>query len=84
MKNKVLVVLYVPLLEKEFDIFIPYVKKIGYVKKMMISIVVENSDGNFIDDGCKFLYDKSTGEKLDDNQYVKNSHIKNGTRLILF
>ena len=31
MKNKILVIVYVPLIEKEFDIYIPIVKKVGTV-----------------------------------------------------
>lgn len=84
MKNKVLVIVYVPLLEKSYDIYIPTVKRIGVVKKLIIDIVVENSEGTFIDDGCRYLYDKLTGEKIDENQFVKNSNIKNGSKLVLY
>lgn len=84
MKNKILVVVYIPLLEKSYDIYIPIVKKVGVIKKLIIDIVVENSDGTFVDDGCRYLYYKLNGEKIDENQYVKDSAIKNGTKLILY
>lgn len=84
MNNKILVVIYVPLLEKEFDMYIPIVRKIGTIKNLIIKIVEEDSDNVFINDGCKSLYDKLTGEKIDDNQFVKNSNIKNGTKLVLY
>lgn len=84
MKNKILVVVTVPMIEKEFDMYIPVVKKIGTIKNLMIKIVEEQSENAFIDDGNKSLYEKNTGEKLNENEYVKNSNIKNGTKLILY
>lgn len=84
MKNKFLVVVHVPMLEKKFDVYIPIVKKVGVIKKIIIDIVVENSDGIFVDDGYRYLYDKVTGEQIDDNEFVRDSKIKNGTKLILY
>ncbi len=84
MSGKILVVVYVPLLEKKFDVYIPILKKIGTVKSLIISIVEENSDGIFVDDGNKNLYDKITGEILDDNLFVKNSNLTNGSKIILY
>lgn len=84
MKNKLLVIVHVPLIEREFDIYIPTVKKVGVVKNLIIKIVEDASDGIFVNDGCKSLYDKLTGEKIDDNQFVRNSEIKNGTKLVLY
>ena len=84
MKNKILVIVYVPMLEKSFDIYIPIVKKVGTIKNLIIKIVEETSEGTFTDDGSKNLYDKLTGERIDDNQFVKESIIKNGSKLILY
>ena len=84
MQNKILVIVYVPMIEKEFDIYIPIVKKVGTVKNLIIKIVEENSDGTFVNDNCKNLYDKLSGEKIDDNLFVKESIIKNGSKLILY
>ena len=84
MNNKILVLVYVPLIEEEFDIYIPYVKKIGTVKNLIIGIIEEQSEGIFKNNNAKFLYDKVTGEKYDDNQFVRDSSIKNGTKLILY
>jgi len=84
MKNKVYVVISVPMIEQEFDMYVPVVKKIGSIKSLIIKIVEEESDYNFTDDGCKHLYDKLTGDMLDDNEFVKYSKIRNGTKLILY
>mgnify|MGYP005788805333 CR=1 FL=1 len=84
MKNKVYVVVSVPMIDQEFDMYLPVVKKVGAIKKLIIRIVEEESDFNFVDDGCKNLYDKETGNKIDDNEFLKYSKIKNGTRLLLY
>ena len=84
MKNKILVIVYVPLIEKEFDMYIPIVKKVGTVKNLIIKIVEDGSEGTFVNDNCKNLYDKLTGEKIDDQLFVKDSLIKNGSKLILY
>lgn len=84
MKHKVYVIVSVPIIEKEYDMYLPVVKKIGAVKKIIIDMISKESDNNFIDDGTKHLYLKKTGEILDDNIFVKYSDIKNGTKLILY
>ena len=84
MMNKILVIVYVPLIEKEYNIYIPIVKKVGTIKNLIIKIIEENSEGAFQNDGCKNLYYKNTGERVDDKQFVKYTNIKNGTKLILY
>ncbi|MCI8575158.1 MAG: hypothetical protein HFI09_01680 [Bacilli bacterium] len=84
MTGKIYVVVSVPLIEQEFDMYIPTVKKVGVVKQLIIRIVEEQSDFNFVDDGCKHLYDKITGDEISDNEFVRYSKIKNGSRLILY
>lgn len=84
MNNKILVMVYVPMIEREFDIYIPVVKKVGTVKNLIVKIVEESSEGFFINDGCKMLYDKITGEQIDEQKFVKYSNIKNGSKLVLY
>jgi len=83
MKNKILIIVYVPMIEEEYDIYIPVVKKVGTVKNLIIKIIEEKSEGTFINDGCKYLYDKITGNKINENEFVKHT-IKNGSKLILY
>ena len=84
MNSKVLIMVYVPMIERDYNIYIPISKKVGTVKNLILKVVEENSDGTFENDGTKFLYDKLTGEKIDDNLFVKFSTIKNGSKLILY
>ena len=84
MKNKLLIIVSVPLLGEEYEMYIPVVKKVGLIKKMIIKIIEESSGGAFKDDGYKSLYDKATGERIHDEVFVKNSVIRNGSKLILY
>lgn len=72
------------MIESEFDMYIPSGKRVGTVKNLMIKIIEEKSDNAFVDDGCKSLYEKQTGERIDEVQFVRDSKIKNGTKLILY
>ena len=83
MKNKILVMVYVPMIEEEYDVYIPTIKKVGTIKNLIIKMIEENNDA-FVDDGCKYLYDKMTGEKIDEQQFIKYSVIKNGSKLVLY
>ena len=74
--NKILVLVYIPEIEQEYDVYIPINKKIGTIKKYLISSVEEFNDGNV-------LYDKDNSKIYDNNTYVRDSGIKNGTKLIL-
>ena len=81
--NKLLVLVYVPILEKEYDVYIPVNKKIGTIKDAIINCILED---NYKEIG-KFnnlkLYDKDTTVLYDNNVFVKESGIINGSKLIL-
>jgi len=81
--NKILVLVYVPLIEERYDIFIPINRKIGTVKKHIIKSISELSDGTIDETYKAYLHDKKTGKKYEESMYVKDSNIRNGSRLIL-
>ena len=83
MDDKILVRVYLPLIEEEYDIYIPINKKIGTVKQLIISTIIEMSDADLSKINNLTLYDKETGGSFDNNIYVKNSTIRNGTKLLL-
>lgn len=82
MNNKILIIVRVPFIEKEYQMYIPINKKIGYIKQLIVSSIKEKNDGN-IDNNNFNLIDKDTGNILDNNKYVKDSAIRNGTVLFL-
>ena len=77
MNNKILITVFVPLLDENYDLFIPVNKKVGTIKKVIIDSIKNLADKNYL------LMLKSNCEVIDDNIYVKNSEIKNGSKLIL-
>ncbi len=81
--NKVLIKVYVPYIGEEYDVFIPVNRKIGTVKKYIINTIYELSNGNLKNINKIRIYDKQTGEILNNNMYIKESNIRNGTKLIL-
>lgn len=81
--NKILVLVYVPLFEQEYDLLIPINQKIGTVKKYIISAINEMSEGTkYLDETAK-LYDKETCTDYESDIYVHDSGIKDGAKLIL-
>lgn len=81
--NKVLVTVYVPLIEQEYNLFIPVNRKIGLVKKILVNSIVELSDGAYVIDTEIALYNKMTNQEYKDDMFVIESDIRNGTKLIL-
>lgn len=79
--NKILVIVYVPILETKYDIYIPINKKIGTIKNSIIDSIEElNYDKNI---RKLKLYDKDSSMLYNNNIFVKESGIVNGTKLIL-
>ena len=83
MNDKLLVRVYLPLIEEEYDVYIPINKKIGTIKQIIINTIIEMSDAELSKIKDLTLYDKETGGSFDNNVYVKNSTIQNGTKLLL-
>ena len=78
MNNKILVIIYSPVVDEKFDIFIPINKKVGTVKKIIVSSI------NYFDDvSDHILINEENNKIIEDDVYVKESGIKNGARLIL-
>lgn len=81
--NKVLVKLYVPIIEEQYDVWIPINKKVYIVINLLAKTVNELSGGYYKPHSMPMLYDRTTGEPYDINLNVKENKIKNGTELIL-
>lgn len=81
--NKFLVLVYVPLLEKEYNIYIPINKKIGTIKNVIINSITELSELSSDKLSNLKLYDKETSNIYNSDSLVKESCIINGTKLLL-
>lgn len=81
--NKILVKLYVPMLEEEYDVWLPLNKKIYKVISLLVQAVNEFSGGYYKPKKMPILYDKLTAAPYDVNLTVKKSTIRNGTEIVL-
>ena len=82
MQLKVIIELYVPEIEEQYELYIPINKTVGYcvrqVKKMLCERYEELKDDIQVN-----LYNKRTGQMYLDNILVRNTDIRNGSQLVL-
>lgn len=81
--NKILLEIYIPSIEKEYDIFVPVNKKIGTIKKMIEIGIRDLTDDVYIVSEDTNLYSKNTGNMYDVNVSLIDTDLKNGSRVIL-
>lgn len=78
--NRVLINLYVPAIEKEYDVWIPLNKK---VYNVIILIIKGLKDENYIPQNMPLLYNKITGHCYKTDVNIQDTDIRNATELIL-
>lgn len=83
MKNKFLVEIKVPEVNKKFDIYLPINKKIGNVIILLNKAIADLTNGEYQGSNKTVLYNKITGSKYDINLLVRETDIKHGSSLIL-
>lgn len=82
-KNKILIELDIPIIEKTYDLYIPINKKIGTIKKLIEDSLVELTDNAYIIKEETNFFSKETGKMYDVNLSVRETDLKNGSRIIL-
>ena len=83
MNNKILIELEIPLIEKRYDLFIPINKKVGTVKNLIENALVELTDSAYVPKDDSNFYSRETGEIFDVNKTVRDTNLRNGSRIIL-
>lgn len=83
MKNKVLVQIIIPDIEKSFDIYLPINKRVGNIINLLNQAITEITKGTYQGTQKTGLYNSRTGEKYSVNDLVRNTSIRNGVRLVL-
>lgn len=81
--NKILVRLYVPTVEKEYDIWIPPNRRVHTVIKLIVRAINELTNGEYSPKKFPMLYDKKTAELYDINLTIGETSIRNGSEIIL-
>ena len=80
--NKILVQIYIPTLSEEYDIFLPINKKIVNIVYLIQRALVDINPEYKINENIK-LCDRMTGDLIDVNSTIKDSNIRNGSKLML-
>ena len=81
--NKVLINVYVPILNKAYDVFIPAQSQLFEVTELIKRAVSELSEGQFMPSADTVLALRSSGEILNINSTVFELEIGNGAKLML-
>lgn len=81
--NKVLVTIYVPIIEKQYDVWLPLNKKIYNVIILLSKAVNELEEGYYQPENMPVLYNKLTGIPYNINLKVFETDIRNGSEIIL-
>ncbi len=84
MKNKVLIRLIVPALNREYEVFIPVNERISKVKELLVKSVVDLSDSDFDPNRIYSLLDPEMGTIYDSRLPVRDTNIINAKRVVLF
>lgn len=82
MENKVLVNLYVPFLEKKYEIFLPANKKIGEIISLVGKALNDVTGGYYIYRENERIYNRITGKEYSLGEMIKHTNIRNGTELV--
>ena len=82
-KNKILISVEIPNIEKKYDLFIPINKKVGTIKRLIEEALVELTDNAYKPKESSNFYSKETGIIYDVNQTVRDTDLKNGSKIIL-
>lgn len=83
MNNKILIEVFVPMLEQEYDVFVPINKKIKNVTRLINDAIVDLSNGCFPKKNDIVLYNRQNGFILDPKLNVKEAGLVNGSQVIL-
>lgn len=84
MKNKILVNVYVPKLLETYDVYIPVNERMARVKELLMKAVYDLSDSSFELADEHYLIEALSGSIYPDNTVVRDTNIKNGSKVILF
>ena len=81
--NKILVEIEIPLIEKKYDLFVPINKRVGTIKRLIEEELLELTDQAYKIKEDTNLISKETGQVYDVNLNVRETDLKNGSRVIL-
>ncbi len=82
MNNKILVNLYVPFLEKKYEVFLPIDKKISEIIYLIGNALTDITGGYYIYKQNERIYNRINGKEYNTNEILKYTNIRNGAELV--
>lgn len=82
--NKVLIEVTSPAAGQTFDMFVPDTLQIGEMISLIGNVFAKTSNGAYSKTSSMVLSEKRTGYVFDLNKTIKDSNIRNGSKLLLF
>lgn len=83
MQNKLLIKLFVPELDIDFDVFIPYNEVVWKIKKLLVKSISDLTSVP-LDINSEYVFiNKTSGVAYNNNDIVINTDIRNGSELFL-
>ena len=84
MMNKVLIEVTSPAAGQTFDMFVPDTIQIGEMISLIGNVFAQTSNGTYSKTSSMVLSEKKTGYVFVLNKTIKDSTIRNGSKLLLF
>ena len=81
--NKVLIRLYVPMLDNSYDVFIPVNELVWKVNKLLVKSVCDLTDAELPLNKNYVLVNIESGRIYNNNEIVINTDIRNSTKIAL-
>lgn len=81
--DKILVEIYLPVVDKQYDVFIPLTNKMYEIESLLTNALHDLTDGYFVPSADTVICDRISGEALDINQSPLELGLMNGSRLML-
>lgn len=82
MEYKICITIYLPILEEKYDVLVPVDRKVHDIIDLMSRALPELTN-EYYKENRPNLYNKNTGKMYDLNQTIKETDIRNGTRVII-
>ena len=83
MKNKVLVNISIPEIDRDFDLYLPLNKKVSTILILIDKAISQTHKRNYFLTKKSILMDYQNGTKYDGDSFIKDTNIRNGSKLIL-
>lgn len=84
MEYKVLIKLYVPEIEKDYELYIPVNKTVSQVALLLNKVVNDLSFDIYPIKKSVTIMNRRTNDVYDNSKTIRDTNIKNGTELIIF